>query len=229
VQAASRNRRRFFLPSGSNARSGESAPVHARGSDQSNLNARDARNASPPEPVTPFQTGVKHSLSATSPTFGSPATSGQRTALQGNLNTGASGLNRFPWLKRNRGQGQETPPPPEPVSSPDPAPVDSLGCNNNLASTDVSNPAPPTDPATSPTVGKRNRGLFRFPRPQDAVARHVVSALLNAQAGLTPALSAQTVKGIWKEYATRGYFEPTAGVQWNAQDIVTYLVSTQPL
>jgi hypothetical protein len=60
------------------------------------------------------------------------------------------------------------------------------------------------------------------------VARHVVAALLNAQAGLTPAVTVRVVKGIWGEYVAKGYFEPTAGVQWGPQDILTYLVSTQP-
>ncbi len=58
------------------------------------------------------------------------------------------------------------------------------------------------------------------------MARHVVAALLNAAAGLSPVLTVATVKGIWSEYITKGYFEPTAGVQWGDAQIVSYLVST---
>lgn len=62
--------------------------------------------------------------------------------------------------------------------------------------------------------------------PPNDVARHVVAALLNAAAGLTPVLTVAAVKGIWSEYITKGYFEPTAGVQWGDAQIVSYLEST---
>jgi len=62
--------------------------------------------------------------------------------------------------------------------------------------------------------------------PPNDVARHVVAALLNAMAGLTPVLTVAAVKGIWSEYITKGYFEPTAGVYWGDAQIVSYLVST---
>lgn len=62
--------------------------------------------------------------------------------------------------------------------------------------------------------------------PPDDVARDVVAALLNAAAGLTPVLSVAQVKGIWSEYITQGYYEPTAGVHWDEAQIVTYLAST---
>jgi len=54
-----------------------------------------------------------------------------------------------------------------------------------------------------------------------------VTALLNAHAGLTPVLTVPKVKEIWKEYSTNGYYEPTAGVQWGEQQILTYLAATQ--
>jgi hypothetical protein len=61
--------------------------------------------------------------------------------------------------------------------------------------------------------------------PPDDVARAIVGALLNVAAGLTPVLSIAQVKGIWSEYITNGYFEPTAGVHWDDAQIVTYLAS----
>jgi hypothetical protein len=61
------------------------------------------------------------------------------------------------------------------------------------------------------------------------VGRHITAALLNAAAGLTPVLTTSAVVGIWNEYVTKGYFEPTAGVHWNAAQIVEYLDTTQTL
>ena len=82
------------------------------------------------------------------------------------------------------------------------------------------------------TTGRRNRGSHNRglgnPGPNDLLARAIVAALLNAQAGLTPTLSVAAIKNIWKEYVTLGYFAPTAGVQWGLQDILVYLASTQP-
>jgi hypothetical protein len=66
---------------------------------------------------------------------------------------------------------------------------------------------------------------------KDALARHIVAALLNAAQGWTPAsiLSATLVKAIWTSYVTKGYYSPTAGVNWNADQIVTWLLSTMPV
>jgi hypothetical protein len=64
--------------------------------------------------------------------------------------------------------------------------------------------------------------------PND-VARAIVAALLNAQAGYTPPLSVTAVKGIWSEFITTGSFSPSSGVHWNANDIIAYLQTTQPL
>ena len=57
---------------------------------------------------------------------------------------------------------------------------------------------------------------------RDAVARHIVAALLNAKKGLTPAnvLSVTTVRAVWSSFATRGYYEPTAGIKWFADSSV---------
>jgi hypothetical protein len=62
--------------------------------------------------------------------------------------------------------------------------------------------------------------------PPNDVARHIVAALLNAAAGLTPVLELHEVQNIWYEYATLGYFAPKAGIKWYHQEIVDYLMST---
>jgi hypothetical protein len=61
------------------------------------------------------------------------------------------------------------------------------------------------------------------------IGAHSVAALLNARSGLTPVLTEAQVKNIFNEYDSKGYFEPTAGIKWNAEDIVTYLKTTMPL
>src|SRR4051812_32646728 len=51
--------------------------------------------------------------------------------------------------------------------------------------------------------------------PND-VARHCVAAMLNVAAGLAPVLTVPKVCGMWQEFSTRGYYEPTAGVRWDS-------------
>jgi len=64
----------------------------------------------------------------------------------------------------------------------------------------------------------------------DAVARNCVAALLNASASppLTPAsiLGVAYVKAVWTSYASKGYFEPTAGIRWNSGQIVDWITTT---
>lgn len=57
---------------------------------------------------------------------------------------------------------------------------------------------------------------------RDALARHIVAALLNAASGKTPAdvLSVSTVKAIWRDFVSQGYYVPTAGIQWYADHSV---------
>jgi hypothetical protein len=64
----------------------------------------------------------------------------------------------------------------------------------------------------------------------DPVACNCVAALLNASAGppLTPAsiLGVSYVKSVWASYATKGFFEPTAGIRWNGGQIVDWIRTT---
>lgn len=55
---------------------------------------------------------------------------------------------------------------------------------------------------------------------------HIIAALLNARQGLTPVLTEAQVINMFNEWDQKGYFEPTAGVQWDGADIVAYLQTT---
>ena len=61
---------------------------------------------------------------------------------------------------------------------------------------------------------------------QDNLGMHIVAAVLNAKAGYTPVLSETAVINMWKEWASKGYFEPTANVKWNSAQIVAYIKTT---
>lgn len=61
----------------------------------------------------------------------------------------------------------------------------------------------------------------------DNLGAHIASALLNAQYGhTTGVLTTTQVINMWSEWVSKGYFEPTAGVNWNSAQIVTYIKST---
>jgi hypothetical protein len=61
----------------------------------------------------------------------------------------------------------------------------------------------------------------------DPLGKFIVAAFLNARQGLTtPALTETVALNMWGEYSDRGFFEPTATVQWSAAEIVTYIQST---
>jgi hypothetical protein len=74
---------------------------------------------------------------------------------------------------------------------------------------------------------------------RDALARHIVAALLNAKTGKTPSnvLSEGAVKAVWAEFVRRGYYEPTAGIKWYPDysvpngigGITPWLKSTMPV
>jgi hypothetical protein len=63
------------------------------------------------------------------------------------------------------------------------------------------------------------------------LAAHLVAAVLNARAGLTPpgVLDEGLAKEIWHSFSMRSYFEPTAGVQWNIAQTIEWLKTTMPL
>ena len=84
----------------------------------------------------------------------------------------------------------------------------------------VFSPSPYADSVTLLDVLEAGGG------PPNDVARHIVAALLNAAAGLTPVLEVHEVQNLWFEYSTKGYYEPTAGIKWYHEEIVEYLEST---
>ena len=59
-----------------------------------------------------------------------------------------------------------------------------------------------------------------------SLGRYMVAALLNACSGRTPVLGEDGVRDMWNDLVNRGYYEPTAGVRWDAADIVAYLRTT---
>lgn len=75
---------------------------------------------------------------------------------------------------------------------------------------------------------------------QEGLAKHLVAAYLNALQGLTPeqVLSVVTVKNIWASFVARGFYEPTAGIQWfpdtasvpnsTGGGLIAWLLTTMP-
>ncbi len=61
----------------------------------------------------------------------------------------------------------------------------------------------------------------------DQLAQYCVAAKLNCRAGYTPFLQESTVNDMFNSCRTKGYFNPTAGVQWTTAQCVDYLKSTQ--
>lgn len=60
----------------------------------------------------------------------------------------------------------------------------------------------------------------------DNVAMHIVAALLNARAHLTPNLLEPKVREIWNGYLLGGFVPTTGARPWNGCQIVLYLKST---
>lgn len=56
---------------------------------------------------------------------------------------------------------------------------------------------------------------------------HLVAAYLNALMGWTPFLPIATIRAMFTEWQSTWYFSPTAGVKWDAAQIVEYLTATQ--
>ncbi|HLX30550.1 MAG TPA: hypothetical protein VKV24_18890 [Casimicrobiaceae bacterium] len=54
----------------------------------------------------------------------------------------------------------------------------------------------------------------------------MVAALLNACCGRTPVLNETGVRTMWNDVVNNGYYEPTAGVKWQAPEIIAYLKTT---
>ena len=59
-----------------------------------------------------------------------------------------------------------------------------------------------------------------------SLGRYMVAGLLNACSGRTPVLGEDGVRDMWNDLVNRGYYEPSAGIRWDANDIVSYLRTT---
>lgn len=101
------------------------------------------------------------------------------------------------------------------------------GQNAFLADLD-NNPATPKTSLSMKQVLTMNDGGNPWGLTDQAnLGAHIVAALLNAASGRTSVvLPEPKVIGMWTEWATKGYFTPTAGVKWYAADIVDYIVTT---
>ncbi len=64
--------------------------------------------------------------------------------------------------------------------------------------------------------------------PEDTaeLGMYLTAALLSSRSGWTDFLPETTILAMFLEWRTRGYFAPTATVQWNAFEIVKYLKAT---
>jgi hypothetical protein len=60
----------------------------------------------------------------------------------------------------------------------------------------------------------------------DNLGAHLTAAYLNVMAGLSTFQNEGMLTNIWHELTAFGVYHPTAGVDWNARDVVEYLKST---
>jgi hypothetical protein len=58
------------------------------------------------------------------------------------------------------------------------------------------------------------------------LAMHLVAAYLNVLSGRVSFQTIESLRAIWNEWQTKGYYTPSAGVQWNSAQIVVYLSGT---
>lgn len=59
-----------------------------------------------------------------------------------------------------------------------------------------------------------------------ALGMHLVATYLNILSGRVSFLTTEALRNIWSEWQAKGYYTPSAGVQWNAAAIVVYLSGT---
>ena len=83
-----------------------------------------------------------------------------------------------------------------------------------------------TNNLTSPTVASVNAPP-NPPFQTQELLKHLVIALFRARSGATPYLTVSTIQSMFYEWQASGTFAPTAGVTWNATQIIEYLRLTQ--
>ncbi|MBZ2206116.1 hypothetical protein [Massilia soli] len=61
---------------------------------------------------------------------------------------------------------------------------------------------------------------------RNGIGRHMVATYLNIMSGKIGFLTVPALQEIWNDISRRGVYNPTAGVNWYAQDVVDYLQGT---
>lgn len=58
------------------------------------------------------------------------------------------------------------------------------------------------------------------------LAMHAIATYLNIRSGKINFLSVETLLAMWYEVQTKGYYSPTVGVKWSAEQVKNYLQAT---
>jgi hypothetical protein len=58
------------------------------------------------------------------------------------------------------------------------------------------------------------------------MAKYMLAAYLNVLSGRVNFINIETLRTVWSEWVTKGYYAPMTGQQWYANDIVGYLRGT---
>jgi len=61
---------------------------------------------------------------------------------------------------------------------------------------------------------------------QSRMAQHMLAAYLNVLSKRVNFLSIESLRAVWLEWVTKGYYAPMAGQKWYANDIVGFLYGT---
>jgi hypothetical protein len=82
--------------------------------------------------------------------------------------------------------------------------------------------------STRTTYGSTSCMKILTPQSFDSqgVGVYLMAMYLNVLSGKTSFMTVEQVRAIWTEYQATGYYTPTAGVKWNASQIVFYLSGT---
>jgi hypothetical protein len=58
------------------------------------------------------------------------------------------------------------------------------------------------------------------------MAQHILAAYLNVLSGRVSFMNVESLRSVWSEWVSKGYYSPMAGQQWYANDITGYLHGT---
>lgn len=61
---------------------------------------------------------------------------------------------------------------------------------------------------------------------QHGIGRHMAATWLNIRSGKISFLGERQLQRIWEDLRSAGYYEPTAGTKWYAEEVVDYLKGT---